>query len=58
MQTDNKSTDTEPIHFVCPDCGEHTKADEDLCCAHCGADCYIEDCRCVTPKVEVSHDAD
>lgn len=27
--------------FRCPDCGTGVKADEDGCCAHCGADCVI-----------------
>ena len=35
-----------PTHFRCPDCGAHVKADEDECCATCGADCEVEDCRC------------
>jgi len=32
-------------HFVCKDCGPHTKADEDGCCAYCGRDCTVEPCR-------------
>jgi hypothetical protein len=28
--------------FVCPECGPKVKADEDGCCATCGADCSIE----------------
>ena len=27
-----------PECFVCPDCGPIVKADEDGCCAYCGAD--------------------
>ena len=34
------------MHFVCPDCGKHVKADEDGCCVHCGADCTGEVCHC------------
>ena len=36
-------------HFVCKDCGPHTKADEDGCCAYCGRDCTVEPCR-PTPR--------
>jgi hypothetical protein len=32
-------------HFVCKDCGPHTKADEDGCCAYCGRDCKVEPCK-------------
>lgn len=28
--------------FCCPDCGKGVAADEDGCCANCGADCVIE----------------
>jgi len=28
--------------FTCPTCGPHVKADEDGCCATCGADCKME----------------
>lgn len=28
--------------FCCPDCGPGVAADEDGCCANCGADCVIE----------------
>lgn len=35
-----------PQHFVCTECGVHVKADEDGCCASCGADCKIEACAC------------
>jgi rRNA maturation endonuclease Nob1 len=27
--------------FVCPECGPGVKADEDHCCATCGADCKV-----------------
>ena len=37
------------MHFVCPDCGKHVKADEDGCCVHCGADCTGEVCHCKPP---------
>lgn len=28
--------------FVCPTCGDNTKADEDGCCKWCGEDCTIQ----------------
>jgi hypothetical protein len=31
-------------HFRCPECGPHVRADEDGCCATCGADCVGEPC--------------
>lgn len=31
-------------HFVCPECGPHIAADEDGCCALCGADCILDEC--------------
>lgn len=36
-------------HFVCPDCGPHTKVDEDGCCAYCGADTTLEPCSPAPP---------
>ena len=27
--------------FICPDCGVGVAADEDGCCANCGADCHV-----------------
>ena len=42
--------DVQPMHFVCSECGEHTKADEDSCCVHCGADCWVEVCKCEPPN--------
>lgn len=37
---------TPGMHFVCPDCGPHVKADEDWCCTMCGRDCNASGCRC------------
>lgn len=31
-----------PLWFVCEECGEGVKADEDGCCVTCGRDCRIE----------------
>jgi hypothetical protein len=34
-------------HFRCPECRScHVLADEDGCCATCGADCIVENCYC------------
>jgi hypothetical protein len=33
-------------HFVCGNCGEHARVDEDACCGTCGADCTIAECKC------------
>jgi hypothetical protein len=30
------------VYWVCPECGPRIAADEDGCCASCGADCTIE----------------
>ena len=45
--------DVQPLHFVCRECGEHAKADEDSCCVHCGADCWVGVCKCETPNAAV-----
>jgi hypothetical protein len=47
-----------PMHFVCPDCGEHVAADEDGCCAMCGADCTGAACRCVVTPTPDPSDAE
>jgi len=40
------------MHFVCPECGPHVPADEDGCCATCGADCKGAKCRCKKAVLE------
>ena len=41
----NQGDDEVRNHYHCPQCGAHVKADEDGCCATCGADCVVEPCR-------------